>query len=304
MSGVVEADKAINMAQKALETGSPAAAAAAVNSAKNAARSGGNSSIAKSAAKAAAIAVDSIAPSGGPRRSVFNVLKSRAASAWRRAGKGFGHLKNTIKAFSFNPTKWKQQANLLRNARTEAYKAANNQRKKNINNALNKNQFRGITSKTVARRTGAGYFASKRKGSFLGKMQNRFRAMRLNPFAKSNGQTYKQRFNALQDARDQLWKGVKDEIIAEIQEKTKDLGTRKMDDLKEGEKKDLQKDINEIVKKVNVLSKDEREKIKKILEDKYQPQLRSINQKVGNTAHIAGSSIISVWFIMVILILL
>jgi len=311
MSGVAEATKAINKAEEAIKTGSPKAAAAAVNSAKNAEKLNGKSAVAKSAAKAAMIAVNSIAPTGGPRRSIWNLFKSKASSVKRRLANGFGKITNTFKSFSFNPAKWREQHKALRNARNSKYKAASAKRRSDLNNALNKNQFRGIRRGTVARRRNVGYLASHRKGSFLGKMQNRFRAMRLNPFAKSNGQTYKQRFNALQDARDQLWMGVKDEVIAEIREKVKDLGTRKMEDLEEGEKNDLQKDINAIVKKINVLSKDEREKIKKILEERYQPQLRSINQQLGKNrknmesiAAIPGAILISVWFTVVLIALL
>ena len=104
---------------------------------------------------------------------------------------------------------------------------------------------------------------------------------------------------------------MKDEVVAEIREKTKDLGTRKMEDLEEGEKKDLQKDINAIVAKVNALGKDEREQIKKILEERYQPQLRSIDERITKNrrtaeliTEIPAKLLISGWFIIVLLALL
>ncbi len=301
----------MNKAEEAIQTGSPKAAAAAVNSAKNAARLDGKSPVAKSAAKAAAIAVDSIAPTGGPRRGVFNTFRSLGRRARSNLAMGYGRLKNTLKSFSFDLKKWREQTKALYNARNAVAKASSAKRRKDRNNALNKNQFRGITRGTVSRRRGLGLLAAQRKGSFLGKMQNRFRAMRWNPFAKSNGQTYKQRFSALQDAREQLWKGVKDEVVAEIREKVKDLGTRKMDDLGEGEKKDLQKDIDAIVAKVNALGRDEREQIKKILEERYQPQLRSIKKQLNrnrNTAeYISGipvTILISAWFTFLLIAML
>lgn len=305
------ADKAIDKAEEAIKTGSPvaaaAAAAAAVNSAKNAQKFNANSKIAKSAAKAAEIAVSSIAPSGGPMEGL-NGVKYKIGEVRQKIGdrlrKGVDYWKNTFKSFSFNPEKWKERFRKARNERMTRNKELSAERRKEMNIRLDENKFRGITRRTVARRRGKGFFSAQRRGAFLGKMQNRFRAMRW----RSNGQTYKQRFNALQDAREDLWNGVKAEVIAEIQEKVKDLGTRKMEDLSSEEKNALQDDVNSIVKKINVLHRDEREKVKKILQERYQPQLRSIKDDIKRIRRsknvesvvLADSLLISYWFIWIV----